>query len=211
MTQSDPVTSARDIHALSEEYQTVGAALVEELYWHLVDRNGRGVTMDQAREYIGRLTGRFRREILRSWLDHLAPGPFARANGPEHEPHGSVDDVRGSAPGRVDPSPVRSDRGQRQSLAVQGVGSPYTATLLSRAAGVDPPGLTNAELLARAAGRHAVELPARRVAPAKSGSPPPIGGAWIRGSRIRPVADRASQVIPRETPLSATSPLLGRR
>jgi GNAT superfamily N-acetyltransferase len=175
MTQSDPVTSARDIHTLSEEYQTVGAALVEDLYWHLVDRNGRGVTMDQAREYIGRLTGRFRREILRSWLDHLAPGPFARANSAEHEPRGTVDDARESLPGRVDPPPARSDRAQRQSLGFQDAGSPYTAYLLSRAAGVDPAGLTNAELLTRAAGRHAVELPARRVAPPKSGSPPPIG------------------------------------
>ena len=174
MTQPDPATSTGDIRALSEEYQTVGADLVEDLYWHLVDRKGRGVTIDEAREYVGRLTPRFRREILRSWLDRLASGPFARADRAEHEPHGSVDDARGSSPGRVDPSPVRSDRGQRQSLAVQGVGSPYTATLLSRAAGLDPAALTNAELLAMAAGTYAAERPTRPVAPPKSEPPQPI-------------------------------------
>jgi hypothetical protein len=156
MTQPDPATSARDIHALSEEYQTAGADLVEDLYWHLVDRNGRGVPIDEAREYIGRLTGRFRREVLRSWLDHLAPGPFARASNAEQEPDGTIDDARGSAPGRVDPPPARRDRAQRQSLAFQDVGSADAAYLLSRAAGVDPAGLTNAELLARPAGRCSV-------------------------------------------------------
>jgi len=32
MTQPDPATSAGDLHALSVEYQTVGADLVEDLY-----------------------------------------------------------------------------------------------------------------------------------------------------------------------------------
>ena len=75
MTQSDPVTSARDIHTLSEEYQPAGADLVEDLYWHLVDRNGRGVTMDEAREYNGRLTALFRRGADRPSL----PAPRSAA------------------------------------------------------------------------------------------------------------------------------------
>lgn len=175
MTQPDPATSTGDIRTLSEEYQTVGADLVEDLYWHLVDRKGRGVTIDEAREYVGRLTPRFRREILRSWLDRLASGPFARADRAGHKPRGTVDDASGSLPGRVDPPPARSDRGQRQSLAVQGVGSPSTATLLSRAAGLDPAALTNSELLAMAAGPSAEELPAGPVAAPKSGPPFPIG------------------------------------
>jgi hypothetical protein len=175
MTQPDPATSARDIRTLSEDYQTVGADLVHDLYWHLVDRNRRVVTIDEAREYIGRLTTRFRREVLRSWLDRLAPGPLSRANSAGHEPRGTLEDARGSAPGRVDPPRVRSDLSQRTSLTFQDMGSADTADLLSRAAGVDPAGLTNAELLTRAAGRRAVGLPARRVALPKSGSPPPIG------------------------------------
>jgi len=175
MTKPDPATSARDIRTLSEEYETVGADLVEGLYWHLIDRNGRGVTIDEAREYVGRLTARFRQEILRSWLDHLAPGPVARANGAEHVPHGTVEDARGSAPGRVDLHPAGGDRGRRQSLTVEEVGDPYTAYLLSRAAGMSPAGLTNAELLARTATPYAAELPATRVAAPKSESPPPTG------------------------------------
>lgn len=75
MTQPDPATSARDIHTVSDEYQAADAARVEDLYWHLVGRDGRGISIDDARDYIGGLTARFRREILRSWLDHLALGP----------------------------------------------------------------------------------------------------------------------------------------
>jgi hypothetical protein len=191
MTQPDPAMSTRDLRTLSEEYQTVGADLVEDLYWHLVDRNGRGVSIDEAREYIGRLTARFRREILRTWLDHLEPGPFARANRAEHVPRGTVDDARGSAPGRVDPPPVRSDRAQRQSLDGQDPPNPNTAYLLSRAAGLSPAGFTNAELLARATGRHVVTLPPRRVAPPTSESPPPARLAEVRREdRGEPLADR---------------------
>jgi hypothetical protein len=198
MTQSDPVTSARDIHTLSEEYQTVGAALVEDLYWHLVGRNGRGVTLDEAREYLGRLTTRFRREILRSWLDRLAPGPVARANSAGHEPRGTVDDARGAAPGRVDPPPVRSDRAQRQSLDGQDPPNPNTAYLLSRAAGLSPAGFTNTELLAMAAGTHAADHPTRPATPPKSGQPQPIETGEVeqrRGTAPRQVTPSARLIV----------------
>jgi hypothetical protein len=193
MTQPDPAMSTRDLRTLSEEYQTLGADLVEDLYWHLVDRNGRGVTVDEAREYIGSRTPRFRREILRSWLDRRAPGSFARARSPERQADDTADNARRSEPGRAGPIAAGGERARRKSLAGQDVGSPYSAFLLSRAAGRDPSALTNAELLGRAAWRHAVELPARRIAPPPSEPPRSIGarvGGDGSGARGRVVSSR---------------------
>ena len=195
MTQPDPGTSARDIQTLSEEHPTAGADLVEDLYWHLVERNGRGVSIDEAREYIGRLTARFRREILRSWLDRMAPGPFAQARSPERQADDTADNARRSEPGRVDPPPACNDRAQRKSLVGQDVGSPWSASLLSTAAGRDPSGLTNAESLARAAGRHAVGISARRIAPSTSEPPRSVGarvGGDRSGARGRAVSGRSA-------------------
>jgi hypothetical protein len=189
MMHSDPEAGARDVRTLSQEYQTVGADLVEDLYWHLVDRDSRGVSIDEAREYIGRLTARFPREILRSWLDRMAPGPFARVRRSQRQADDTADNADRSEAGRVDPPPAYNDRAQRKSLAGQDMGSPWSASLLSTAAGRDPSGLTTAEILARAAGRHAVELPARRIAPPTSEPPRSIGarvggdGSGARGGQ----------------------------
>jgi hypothetical protein len=195
MTQPDPGISTRDIHTLSEEHQTAGADLVADLYWHLVDRNGRAISIDEGREYIGKLTARFPREILRSWLDRMAPGSFARARRSQRQADDTADDARRSEPGRHGPSAASGERAQRKSLLGQDDWYPDRTNLLSRAAGRDPSGLTNAELLARAAGSNAAALRARRIAPSTSEPPGSVGarvGGDGSGARGRIVSGRSA-------------------
>ncbi len=167
----DPLLGFTEIRALCAEFPWLEPDVVKALYVRLVRTTGTMPDRYEARRYVERIAEQFSNAELRRILAREAQ-----------------DRAKASRPADPPPrSPDGAGRGQRQSLDGQDPSNPAgSAYLISKAAGLDPAGLSNAELLAMSVRPYAAELPARRVAQPKSEPPPPIGARVDPRSRGTP-------------------------